>query len=370
MTLPPPAGDAALYDEDYFMRYCGSLPMRRDIPERIAAAREAAARIAEALRPKRVFEAGCAIGLLAEALWDQGIATHGRDLSSYALAQAREDIQPFLVQGSITEPIEGAYDLVIAVDVLDHLEEQDALSALHHLAAAGPQLLFAVPSGKGNPLYQRTARPLRWWLERLAEAGLAPVSGFDASFIAPHALLAEHTTAPVDPRVLVAFEALLRTRAEAQQSGTTLMRAREELAGTQAQLAQARAGSEALRAELAGIRIDAERLRQVLHARDEQATARQSEIQLLRQQLEKQTSELLNHQLEKQASEFQRRSEIETLARQLEGQAHDLRHQKEALDAATRHRDLLLGSTSWRLTAPLRSLLAPLSRLRQRPPSP
>jgi hypothetical protein len=64
-----------------------------------------AARIAETLRPKRVFEAGSAIGLLAEALWDQGVVTHGRDLSHYALAQAREDIQPFLVQGCVTEPI-------------------------------------------------------------------------------------------------------------------------------------------------------------------------------------------------------------------------------------------------------------------------
>ncbi len=329
-----PAGDAALYDEAYFARHCGALPMRRDIPERMAAAHVAAARIAEALRPQRVFDAGCAIGLLTEALWDQGIATLGRDISSYALTQVRADIQPFLTLGSITEPVEGTYDLMIAVDVLHHLEEQDALQALRHLAAAAPQLLFAVPSGEGNPLYHRTVRPLRWWLERLAENGFAPVPGFDASFIAPHALLAERSSTPVDPRVLVAFEALLRSRAEAQQSSATLTRTREELASTQAQLAQARASSEALRA-------DGDRLRQVLHARDAQ-------VQLLKQRLEE------------QASEIWRRNEIEMLIRQ----------QKEALDAATLHRDLLLGSTSWRLTAPLRSMLASLSRLRRRPPSP
>lgn len=358
MTPPPPAGDAALYDEEFFARYCGSLPMSRNVPERIAAAREAAARIAEALRPARVFEAGCAVGLLVEALWDRGITTHGRDLSSYALAQVREDIQPFLTQGSIAEPIEGAYDLAIAVDVLQHLEEEDALRALRHLAGAAPQLLFSVPSGKSDPRFNRTVRPLRWWLERLAEAGLAPVPGFDASFIAPCALLAEHTTAPVDPRALTAFEALLRARAEAQQSGSNLMKIRDELAGTHAQLAQARAASEALRAELAGVRLEAGRLHQALHARDEQAAARQNEIQLLGQQLEE------------QAGELRRRGEIENLSRQLESQSHDLRHQAEALDAATRHRDLLLGSTSWRLTAPLRRLLAPLSWLRRRPPSP
>ena len=369
MTPPMPAGDAALYDETYFARHCGSQPMRRDMPERLSSARLVAARIAETLRPKRVFEAGCAIGLLAEALWDQGVVTHGRDLSHYALAQAREGIQPFLMQGCVTEPIEGSYDLVIALDVLDHLEERKVLQALRHLAAAAPQLLFAVPSGKGNPVYQRTVRPLRWWLERLAEAGLAPVSGFDASFIGPHALLAEHSTTPVDPNLLVAFEALLRNRAEAQQSGVALLKMREELASNQAQLAQARAASEALRGELAGIRVNGDRLRQALHARDEQAAAKQHEIQLLKEHTEKLAGELL------------RRNEIEILIQQLDGQASDLRCQKEALDgqardlrcqkealnAAILDRDLVLGSTIWRMTAPLRAILAPLSRLRRRP---
>lgn len=373
MTSPPFSGGAALYEKDYFERHCGSLPMSRQVPERIAAAREVATRIGEALRPTRVFEAGCAIGLLAEELWDQGVAVYGRDLSSYALAQTREDIRPFLAQGSIAEPIEGTYDLAIALDVLHLLEEQDALRAIRHLATAAPQLLFSVSSGKGDPRYHRTVRPLRWWLERLAEAGLAPVSSFDASFIAPHALLVEHTTAPVDPRALMAFEALLRTRAGVQQNDTTLTRVREELASTHAHLAQARATSEALRAELARIRLDAERLRQALQARNEQAVAKQETIQFLRQQVDEQaaakqeTIQFLRQQIDEQtlriqeqANELRRRDEIETLTRQLEGQA-------EALEAARRHRDLLLCSTSWRLTAPLRGLVTSLSRLLKRP---
>jgi SAM-dependent methyltransferase len=334
MMSPPPVEDGDIYDKDYFSRFCGPLPMNRNVPERIMAAREAAARIAETLRPARVFDAGCAVGLLAEALWDQGIAAYGRDLSSYALTQAREDIRPFLEQGSIANPIEGTYDLVIAVDVLHHLKEEDALRALAQLAAAAPQLLFSVPAGTGDPRFHQTDRPLRWWLERLAELGLAPVPCFDASFLAPHALLAERTTGALDARGLMAFEALLRTRAKAQQNSAGLLKAREDLAGIQAQLAQARAASEALRAELAGGRLETERMRQALHARDGQAAAREREIRCLQQQLE--------------------------------GQALDLRYKAELLDAVRRHRDLLLGSSSWRLTAPLRSLLGPLSRRRQR----
>ena len=344
MTPPLTAGYTALYDEEYFARHCGSLPMSRLVPDRIEATREAATRIAEALRPSSVFEAGCAIGLLVEALWDRGITTHGRDLSSYALAQAREDIQPFLAQGSIAEPIEGTYDLVIAVDVLHHLEEQDALLALRHLAAAAPQLLFSVTSWKGDPRFYRTVRPQRWWLERLADVGLAPVPGFDASFIAPNALLVERIATPVDPRALTAFEALLRIRAGAQQNDTALLKAREELAGAQVQLAQARAASEALTAELAGVRLQAERLRRALHVHDEQEAARQDELR--------------------------RHNIISALARQIEEQGHDIRCQAETLDTTIRHRDLLLSSTSWRLTAPLRRMITLLSRLRQRSPSP
>ncbi|MBR2569356.1 MAG: aminopeptidase, partial [Paenibacillus sp.] len=63
------------------------------------------------------------------ALRDRGVEAYGIDISDYALSHVREDIQPFCVRSSLTDPLPAAlpqhYDLVITIEVLEHLIDSD-----------------------------------------------------------------------------------------------------------------------------------------------------------------------------------------------------------------------------------------------------
>ena len=86
------------------LRYPRSTQEWRGFSQRIADA------IVQCLRPRKVFDAGCGSGFLAEMLWDRGVETRGRDISEQAMAEMRPDVRCWCELGSITDPIDGQYD--------------------------------------------------------------------------------------------------------------------------------------------------------------------------------------------------------------------------------------------------------------------
>jgi len=68
-----------------------------------------------------VLDAGCAIGFLVEALRERGVDARGFDISEYAISQVPEHLQPYCTLGSITDEIDGRYDLITCIEVLEHL---------------------------------------------------------------------------------------------------------------------------------------------------------------------------------------------------------------------------------------------------------
>ena len=59
-------------------------------------------------RPSTVLDAGCAMGMVVEALRDRGVEAFGVDLSEYAIENVRPDVRPFCRVGSILDPFHGA----------------------------------------------------------------------------------------------------------------------------------------------------------------------------------------------------------------------------------------------------------------------
>lgn len=252
------------YDADYYKTHCGPLPYGRDTPEFVAFFGDVADRIVFGLRPKRVFDAGCAMGLLVEALWDRGTEAHGRDVSDYAIGQARPDMREFCAVGTVADPIEGAYDLVTSIEVLEHMPEGEALEAIASMARASDRILFSSSPDDHDEPTHCNVRPIRYWLDRFAAAGFAPVLDFDASFLTPHAYLLERVPGPPAPETLWSFATIVRQRvtlAEVRARASTLERGIRE--GEQA------------RATLA--------LREAeLRARDDEIRAREERIDALK----------------------------------------------------------------------------------------
>ena len=242
------------YGAAYFASHCGPFAYAREIPHWTRFFGRVADEIVARLRPKRVFDAGCAHGFLVEALWDRGVEASGRDISEYAISQARPDMRPFVSVGSITEPLNGPYDLVTCIEVLEHLPEAEAILAIGRLAEAAPLVLFSsTPTDTEEPTHL-TVRPLRWWLDRFAEAGLAPVPEFDAGFLTPHAMLFRRSEGPVPPALLDTFAALMRLRMAERTAEREVSETRARLAAETARLAEATARLEALEAMLAAER--------------------------------------------------------------------------------------------------------------------
>ena len=139
--VPNGATEEELYGASYYASHCGAVPYERN-DHWLGFFGRVADELQRAFAPQTVFDAGCALGLLVESLWDRGVEAHGRDISAWAIEHARPDIRGFCSIGSIAEPIEGHYDLLTCIEVLEHIPEQDALRAITEMAKAAPRILF------------------------------------------------------------------------------------------------------------------------------------------------------------------------------------------------------------------------------------
>ena len=179
--------------------------------------------IVRSLAPRRVFDAGCGQGLLVAALWDRGVEAHGRDVSAHAVARARPDVRGNCSAGPATDPIDGRYDLVVCIDVLEHLGTADADAAIERMTAASDRVLFSsAPWGRSGPAAP-AARPPIYWLRRFAAHGFGPVLTHDATYVGPQAVLVERLASPVDEQLLAGAAELAGLRArldELQGPGT------------------------------------------------------------------------------------------------------------------------------------------------------
>lgn len=258
--FPVPRGGGELFGEEYFRNYGsssmpgGAVPYGRHEPWLGLFAR-IADRIVQTLRPRRVLDAGCACGLLVEALWDRGVEAYGVDISSYAIAQARRDIRPYCTVASLAAPLDGRFDLVVCIEVLEHLEPADAEAALANLCAAADTILFSsTPVDLSEPTHVNV-RPVLDWLLRFAAHGFAPVADYDASFVAQHAFLLRRGQPPPED-FLRLYARYVRQRIELAGRFGDVARLEEELSalsGQHQRLQEAAAQAEQQAQELSAL---------------------------------------------------------------------------------------------------------------------
>jgi SAM-dependent methyltransferase len=269
---------AALYGPDYYASHCGDQPYARSTRSWVEFYGRISDEIVRSLAPRRVFDAGCAIGFIVEALWDRGVEAHGRDISPYAISQVRADMRPYCAEGSIADPIDGEYDLVLCIEVLEHMPEAEALRAIESITAAAPRVLFSSSPIDLNEATHINVRPTVYWLQRFAEAGFAPVPGYDASFVCPHAMLLERSESGRDEGALLTFAEIVRQRlalAERERQVVALEHRAAETEAARAEAEAARAAAEAARDAEAEARKQAEAARVTAEAdlRSEMAVA-------------------------------------------------------------------------------------------------
>ncbi len=125
--------------------------------------------------------------MLVEGLRDLGVEAYGLDASEYALSQAREDVRPFLWRASATEPLPRAYEIIICIEVLEHLSRSEAESVLDNMCAHTSDILFSSTPGDYREATHVNVHQPEYWAEQFARRGFFRDHDFDATAVTPWA---------------------------------------------------------------------------------------------------------------------------------------------------------------------------------------
>lgn len=230
--------DQQSYGGYYYAHCCGRPYERNDLW--LSFFGGIADRIVRDIAPRRVLDAGCAMGFLVETLRERGVEAWGIDLSDYAIERVHESVRPYCRVGSVTDPLDERYDLVVCIEVLEHLPAPEAALAIERLSSASDDILFSsTPSDYREPTHVNV-RPPEAWAESFAQVAFIRDVDFDASFITPWAMRFRRSQEPL-PRIVRAYERQIRplemAAREARLYATELQ---DQLAKLEKELAYAR----------------------------------------------------------------------------------------------------------------------------------
>ena len=176
---------AALFDEHYFRHSCG--PAYERSAHWLNFFDGIGEHIVRRMGPRTVLDAGCAMGFLVEALRDRGVEAFGLDISEYALQRVRDDLKPYCWLGSVLDPLPRRYDLIVCIEVLEHLPQTDSERALENLCRYCDDMLFSSTPEDYREATHFNVQPPEYWAEQFALQGFVHDVEFDGSFITPWA---------------------------------------------------------------------------------------------------------------------------------------------------------------------------------------
>jgi 2-polyprenyl-3-methyl-5-hydroxy-6-metoxy-1,4-benzoquinol methylase/predicted nucleic acid-binding Zn-ribbon protein len=274
-----PNDPAELYNAEYYRSHLGPLPYARETPGIVNFFSTIADHLTRSLNPKTVLDAGCAMGFLVESLWDRGVEAWGFDISPYAISQVRLDIQPYCSVASVADPIQGRYDLITCIEVLEHVSEEAALQAIENFTKATDTILFSSsPNDFGEPTHVSVRQPM-WWLTRFAALGFYPDFVYDCTFVSPQAMLLRKSAQPQSYEALRLFSNLVRFQVRAITAESGVHECNAAAREMEQALASARAQAAGLNEAVERLNGDIAQRTQELAAAQQQAAAAAQEAQ-------------------------------------------------------------------------------------------
>lgn len=176
-----------LFGEWYYNNNCGQPYLRTK--EWLDFFGSVAESIRVKLNPGSVLDAGCAKGFLVETLRDRNIDARGIDLSAYAINEVYEPVKPYCAVGSITEPFSQHFDLIVCIEVLEHMPALDATLAVKNMCNHTDTILFSSSPTDYSEATHFNVRQPEYWVREFAYNGFVHDLDFDASFLTSWAML-------------------------------------------------------------------------------------------------------------------------------------------------------------------------------------
>jgi GT2 family glycosyltransferase len=271
--------DSDTYDAYYYATECGR-PYHRD-EEWLRFFGSIADRIVRDIGPSIVCDVGCAMGFLVEALRQRGVDAFGVDISEYAIQNVHPDIQPYCWVGSVTDPFPGKYDLIVCIEVLEHLPHRAAEQAVANLCRYSDDILFSSTPLDYKEATHFNVQPPQYWAELFARHGLFRDVDYDASFVTSWAARFRKTREPV-ARVIAAYERRFwQLQRENQARCELSIQQRSELAGKEQSLQVLSAQVADKEQVVQALSTQAAAKEQVAQALSAQAAAKEQAVQRL-----------------------------------------------------------------------------------------
>ena len=180
--------------------------------------------IVERLHPKTVLDAGCAVGYLVEALRDCGVEAYGFDISEYAISKVREDIKPYCFVHSIQNPLPERfiqhYDLVLTIEVLEHLYPEAGIQAIQNLCNYADAIIFTSTPDDIDDCTHVNVRRKEYWSRAFADQSFYRDLVQPMDFICPWAELFVRRNDV--PNIIHEYEMKLRLEKEVIEQEKTL----------------------------------------------------------------------------------------------------------------------------------------------------
>jgi SAM-dependent methyltransferase len=166
-TSTPAAGGSKepekLYGEDYYAHYWGGGGPYERNDQWLRFFGTVADGLIRDFHPTTALDAGCALGFLVEQLRRKGVQASGFDISEFAISQVDESIAEYTKVASLTDPIEGRYDLITCIEVLEHLPPDLADAAVANLCSATDLIVMSsTPGDYGEPTHLNVLQPEEW----------------------------------------------------------------------------------------------------------------------------------------------------------------------------------------------------------------
>jgi glycosyltransferase involved in cell wall biosynthesis/SAM-dependent methyltransferase len=231
---------AKLYDAYYFATGCG-LPYTHEEKHWATFFGGIADRLQNDFPGACILDAGCALGFLVHALRNRGIEAYGIDLSEYAIENVSESVRHYCHVRSVTDPLPRPYDLIVCIEVLEHLQSEDAEAAVANFCRhADDVILSSSPYDYREPTHFNV-QPPDYWVELFARNGFSRDLDYDASYITKWAVRFRKIRDPL-PRLVRTYERKLwqlekevqATRETNLEQRTNLIRLEEEVTDVRA----------------------------------------------------------------------------------------------------------------------------------------
>lgn len=192
-------GVTAIFDKYYYAHDCG-IPYERN-EHWLDFFGAIAKRLVHDFSPKTLLDAGCAKGFLVECLRNEGVNAFGIDTSEYAISNAYELIKDYCRVASISDPLDSKYDVIISIEVLEHMEKSESEMAIANLCNYTDKILFSSSPHDYGEVTHINVQPPEVWAQIFARNGFFRDLDYDASYITPWAVLFCRDTKRLDTLV-------------------------------------------------------------------------------------------------------------------------------------------------------------------------